>query len=74
MCRIPRDGCERATREERLRQIRANLARVYYPEPVKLSEWMKAQIRKLKHQAGEDAPDNDAPDIVIPSKHEGEGT
>ena len=42
-------GSAHATREERLSNIRASLARVYYPEPVKLSEQMKEQIRTLKN-------------------------
>lgn len=39
--------------EERLRHVRANLARVYPPEPLKLSEWMKDQVRRLKREADE---------------------
>jgi hypothetical protein len=46
-------GFEQRDLEERLRHVRANLARVYHPEPLKLSEWMKEQIRRLKREAGE---------------------
>ena len=38
---------------ERLRNIKANLERVYYPEPLKLSEAMKEKIRQLKAEADE---------------------
>jgi len=49
-------GFVHAPKEERLSNVRANLARVYHPEPLKLSEWMKAQIRSLKAQARTDDP------------------
>jgi hypothetical protein len=41
------------SKTERLRNVQANLARVYHPEPLKLSEWMKEQIRRLKSEADE---------------------
>ena len=43
------DGVQ-PTREERLNRVRAALARVYYPEPVKLTEHMKELFRELKRE------------------------
>jgi hypothetical protein len=43
-------GLDPRSRLERMKLIKANLARVYSAEPLKLSEWMKDQIRTLKAQ------------------------
>jgi hypothetical protein len=45
------NGFMHTTKEERIRHIKASLARVYYPEPLELPEWMKEEIRTLKKDA-----------------------